>query len=623
MKPWTRRQFLQISAATALAPAAPSKPDLSPFPYGSVTLLPGPLRKQFDQNHDFFLNLGEDRLLKIYRQRAGLPAPGEDMGGWYDDFCPGAHFGQYLSALARFAAITDSETTRAKVKRLVRGFAETLDPEGRIFEGLRYPGYTYDKLVIGLLDAYTWAGDANALPVLNATTRAAKPHMPDHALTPQEQHERPHKNETYTWDETYTMAENLFLAFERTGDRMFFDMARRYLLDQTFFDPLAQGQDILPDLHAYSHVNALSSGMQGYLKLGDPKYLRAVQFAVERLWNDQSFATGGWGPNEAFVEAGKGQLGASLSETHRSFETPCGAYAHFKVMRYLLSVTKDARYGDSLERILYNTILGAWPVQDDGSTFYYSDYHYSAAKTYRREIPGATYRWDRDGRWPCCSGTLPQAVADYAINAYFRAGDEVYVNLYVPSRAAWTSDSIRCAITQDTNYPNETLTTLRLELSRPLEFPLYLRIPAWAGRGTSLALNGKRVTTTLAPGTFARLQREWKNNDTVELDLDETVRTEAVDRQNPDTVAMLRGPLTLFAISDGMIELPRSDLSRPQLSRAANNDWVLGSGESRLLLRPFADIGTETYQTYLQAVDERGYLPRQNPVSAAANSSDT
>src|SRR5262252_9419260 len=135
--PWTRRQFLQATAATAI-PSAPPKPDLTTFPYGSVTLLPGPLRRQFDDNHQFFLNLSEDRLLKIYRQRAGLPAPGDDMGGWYDDFCPGAHFGQYVSALARFAAATGSEATRAKVDRLLQGYAQTIDPTGKIFTDLRY-----------------------------------------------------------------------------------------------------------------------------------------------------------------------------------------------------------------------------------------------------------------------------------------------------------------------------------------------------------------------------------------------------------------------------------------------------------------------------------------------------
>ncbi len=381
-------------------------------------------------------------------------------------------------------------------------------------------GYTYDKLILGLMDAHSWAGDDSAIDVLYATTKAAVPHMADHALTNEEQHRRPHKDETYTWDETYTMAENLFIAYERTGDRMFYDMGRRYLLDRTFFDPLAQGQNVLPGLHAYSHVNALSSGLQGYMKLGDAKYFRAVTNAVDMIWKDQSFATGGWGPNEAFVEPGKGEMGASLADTHRSFETPCGAYAHFKAMRYLMALTLDSRYGDSLERVLYNTILGAWPVKEDGLSFYYSDYHHSAQKTYRREVEGAVYRWDRDGRWPCCSGTLPQVTADYTISGYFRGPNSVWVNLYVPSRLTWTEGSARCTLLQETEYPTGNLVTMRMEVSAPREFALHLRIPAWAGKQTSVAVNGKRAKDALAPGTFFALHRTWKSGDRVELELD-------------------------------------------------------------------------------------------------------
>ena len=54
-------------------------------------------------------------------------------------------------------------------------------------------------------------------------------------------------------------------------------------------------------------------------------------------------------------------LGPSLTDMHKSFETPCGAYAHFKLTRYLLRITRDARYGDGMERVLYNTVLGAKP----------------------------------------------------------------------------------------------------------------------------------------------------------------------------------------------------------------------------------------------------------------------
>ena len=108
--------------------------------------------------------------------------------------------------------------------------------------------------------------------------------MPDRALTPEERAKWPHKDETYLWDETYTLAENQFLAFDRTKDAMFRDRGRAFLLDRGYFDPLSENQNVLPGLHAYSHVNALSSGMQGYLKLGDRKYLRAVTNAVEMIW---------------------------------------------------------------------------------------------------------------------------------------------------------------------------------------------------------------------------------------------------------------------------------------------------------------------------------------------------
>ncbi|HMA51295.1 MAG TPA: beta-L-arabinofuranosidase domain-containing protein, partial [Magnetospirillaceae bacterium] len=88
-------------------------------------------------------------------------------------------------------------------------------------------------------------------------------------------------------------------------------------------------------------------------------------------------------------------LVASLSRTHSSFETPCGAYGHFKIARHLLRLTADSRYADSMERMLYNTILGAKPTEPDGRTFYYSDYAGSGAKKgFHHDL------------WPCCAGTF-------------------------------------------------------------------------------------------------------------------------------------------------------------------------------------------------------------------------
>ena len=148
----TRRHFVQGSllagGALALrrglsaASSAPTvrRPQLSQVSYDQVRLLNGPLKVQFDRNHAFFLALSEDSLLKPFRQKAGLPAPGEDMGGWYTFLCsfspkgpfhgyiPGHSFGQYLSGLARAYAQTGSKPTQQKVHRLVAGFAKTITP---------------------------------------------------------------------------------------------------------------------------------------------------------------------------------------------------------------------------------------------------------------------------------------------------------------------------------------------------------------------------------------------------------------------------------------------------------------------------------------------------------------
>jgi DUF1680 family protein len=594
----TRRELLQLAAVSPALAATGSASSLAFFDYSQVELLDGPLRRQFDANHSFFLQLNNDRMLKIYRQRVGMSAPGADMGGWYDDFCPGAHLGQYISALARFAGATNSAATRAKVRSLVRGYAETLDPTGKFFVDLRFPGYTYDKLVCGLIDAHSYAGDATALQVLDATTRAALPHMAERALTPEEAHQRPHKDETYTWDETYTFAENLFLAYERTGDRKYYDLARPYLLDRSFFDPLARGENVLTGLHAYSHVNALSSGIQGYLKLGDAKYFSAVKNAVDMILKDQSFATGGWGPNETFVDPGKGELGDSLRTSHRHFESGCGSYSHFKLMRYLLALTRDSRYGDSMERVLYNVALGIMPILEDGSTFYYSDYHPSTRKSYIRMMPPESpYRWDKNDLWPCCSGTFPQVTADYGISSYLRARDGIYVNLYVPSRVIWQQGAVRSSILQKTDYPEGNNITLTLSSPPSDDFTVYLRIPGWAGSGTSVAINGHRLRADLVPGFFP-VRRRWKTGDRVELEIDQTLRREPVDAQTPGQVALLRGPQVMFALTESQPRVTRGQLASLRVERAQGDDWVVRTGTGDIRMRPFGAIRDEAYQTY-------------------------
>jgi DUF1680 family protein len=565
---------------------------LEEFGYGDVTLASEFHENQLKNTHSVLMNLSEDSLLKPLRQMAGQLAPGDDLGGWYlydpdfdyrkgdTGFAPGCPFGQWVSALARAYAIRPDPAVREKVIRLNRLYAQTIS--GDFYEKSRFPAYCYDKFLLGLIDSHQFVGDPDALAILDHTTDVALPHLPKTAI----EHGvswRPGTDESCTWDESYTISENLFLASGRGAGPRYKQLAIQFL-DDIYYTPLSEGRNNLAGRHAYSHVNSLCSAMQAYLTADDKKLLRAAKNGFEMILA-QSFATGGWGPDETLCGPDSDDLAASLENTHHSFETPCGSYAHFKLTRYLLRVTRDSRYGDSMERVMYNTILGAKPLLPDGSTFYYADYNFNGTKYYK------------PAHWPCCSGTMPQVAADYRINTYFRNPGGVYVNLYIPSALQWIHDGARFSLQQTSNYPLEPSLQFQVHAAQSKNLTLHFRIPAWANAPT-LLVNGKRTVAPVVPGNFASISRVWKNGDRVELDLPMKTRLESIDKRHPNTVALLCGPLVLFGIDGANHAATRSQLLAA--SKTTPNQWQADTNSGSMILLPFFAIADQPYSTYFK-----------------------
>ena len=263
----SRRVFLQQAAMLSagltlpglgrLATASELQSERAPlqaFGYGDVTLASQLHQRQLENTHEVLMGLSEDGLMKPFREMSGLPAPGEELGGWYmykPDYdyrkdsaglCPGGTFGQWVSALAREYAITGDPTTREKVLRLNRTYAQSI--ASGFFEKNRFPAYCYDKLVCGLIDSHQFANDPKAFEILQKTTDLALPHLPEKAVD-REQSWRAGKDISYNWDESYTLPENLFLAYQRGAGDRYKQLAIRYLDDATYFDPLAAGENVL------------------------------------------------------------------------------------------------------------------------------------------------------------------------------------------------------------------------------------------------------------------------------------------------------------------------------------------------------------------------------------------
>ena len=76
------------------------------------------------------------------------------------------------------------------------------------------------------------------------------------------------------------------------------------------------------------------------------------------------------------------------------------------------------------------------------------------------------------------------------------------------------------------------------------------------------------------------------------------LRLEPMDPQHPQTVALVFGPLVLFAITDTQPSLTRADLLAAK--RVDRRTWQVKTTGPPLKLLPFTDIGEEQYSTYLR-----------------------
>lgn len=577
----SRRTFLGSVCASSFA--RPANPRLQEFSYSQVQLKSGPMAAMYDRTRAHFLKLDEDRLLKVYRQRVGMPAPGRDMGGWYDadGFVPGHLLGQFISGLSRIHANTGDAEATSKARRLVQGYGATFERDGNPYASQKaidtWACYVLDKYEIGLIDAARLAGVEEARTLLPRVIEGAQRYIPDHTFDRVGVRNPP-------YDEPYVLSENLFQTHELTGDRRFLDLAKLYLLDKDFFDPLAKGDNVLPGKHGYSHVIALSSGAKAYEVLGDEKYLRAVRNAWDMIEQTQQYASGAWAPQEMFVKPHTGELAASLTRTRDHYETPCCFYAHAKLARYLMKFTGESRYGDGLERVLFNTILGALEPDDDGGYFYYSDYQAGAQKKYYQR------------KWPCCAGTLLQSVSDYPLNVYFHDARGISVSLYAASEVRWKAKGVPVLLTQMTAYPESERIELRVAPETPVEFEIRLRIPEWLDRPAQLTVNGKNASATLHAGRFATITRRWRKGDTIELTLPFSFRTAPIDDRNPNTVAVMYGPVMLVTVDPPKRIASTFRSMEPVPGRPLEFDCQTADGSVRL--RPFYKVQRETYSTY-------------------------
>ena len=510
---------------------------LQPFGYRNVTLDGGRMREQFDEVKACYMAIPNDNLLRGFRLRAGKPAPGSDMGGWYSSDTFNV-FGQILSGLSRLYAASGDEAVRQKVQYLISEWAACIAPDGFFYYSANPNArhYVYDKMVGGLVDAYLYAGIPEALAHLDRITTWAEANL---ARSPMELG-GVGGGATNEW---YTLSENLYRAYQHTGQERYraFGGVWEYT---KYWDAYADKVSIFSLgqtwYHAYSHVNTLSGAAMGYRMGGSERYLDTLRNAQSTLTLTQVWATGGFGPGESLItpaQMAKTNGAMEILDTWANhFETQCGSWAIFKLSKYLISFTGEARYGDWIERVFWNGIGASIPMSASGEVQYYSHYHLGGAK-----------KSNNMGPWTCCTGTRPQAVADYQDLVYFQGTNGLYVNLFTDSTARIGIGGTTLTVAQRTRFPEVGETSFTISSAQPTTFCLAIRSPQWLAAPISAKVNGAPFPVSVDAKGWTVVRRLWSNGDTLEATLPMRFRSERFPANSAKAfpAAIMYGPLVM------------------------------------------------------------------------------
>jgi len=555
------------------------KTELAIFPYGKVHLLDSKWKMQQQETKDYYLRIPNDDMLKPFRERRGLPTYGAmDMGGWYTwDICP--PFGQILSGLSRMYAATGDVACKQKSDALISGWAACIDSTGYFLAAKNNNSqhYTYEKILCGLVDAYTYTGNKDALKYLSVITDWAIKNL---------SHDKKWAGE---W---YTLSENLYKAYLITGDKKYYNFAGGWEYTE-FWEPIRKQEDIFKTtkaFHAYSHLNTFSSASMAYMVKGDDKYRQTIINAYNFFRDKECFPTGGFGPNEMLTP--QDEIKRALYNTDRSFETQCGSWAVFKLCKYLSTITGDGQYGDWVEKMMINGIGASIPMSADGRVMYYSDYN-----------PREGFKKNIEDPWTCCTGTRIQAMADISQQIYYQSAKGVYVSQFIPSIVEWNN----VMLTQNTQYPAGNKTNFKVNFTGKAKsgmFALNLREPSWLTQAATFLLNGKPVKADVANNWYS-INRTWHNGDeiTMELPMDFSFKRVVADYEYPKM--LLYGPVAMgirAANDEYPIEILKSNQPWKNFTAVAGepNTWHLNNN-SNLLIRPFYDF--EEHEPYAITLD--------------------
>ena len=595
---------------------------LKPAEKGSVKILPGVFRERMDVNRQYLLELDTNCLLQNFYLEAGIILPGLQVvdnpetanlhWGWEAPTCQlrGHFLGHWISAAAKLIAADGEPELRVKLDKIVSELARCQELNGGEWVGsipekyftrliknqyIWSPQYVMHKTIVGLSDAYIYAGNTQALDILS--------HLSDWYITWTEKAAETNPHAVYAGEEA-GMLEVWAQLYQLTKDEKYLTLAKRYA-DAGLFRKLKEGKDSLTNCHANASIPFTHGAAKMYEITGDSDWLEVIKLFWKAAVTDRGmFSTTGMNAGEFWVPPH--MQGHFLGSSDQEF---CTVYNMVRTASYLLKYTGEARYADYIERALYNGFLAQQNAQTGMPAYF---------------LPlgaGSRKKWGTRTRdfW-CCHGTMVQAQTLYPELVWFTDGDKITTAQYIPSEFTAEMNGANVTVSQTTGmkYYNDQaffdekddgqmsrwLLKFSVKCDKNARFTLSLRVPEWA-KGVELEVNGKNTAAPVKDG-WLDITADWQN-DSVQVFFPSELRAETLPDM-PELMAVVDGPIVLAGITGSDCGITGADKLNeqfmPQMEHTygtfpwRQNSWRTRNQPQSVMFRPLYEVTDEEYTVY-------------------------
>ena len=439
--------------------------------------------------------------------------------------------GKVLDAGSLFSAYTGDPKVAARTRHIIDTLVKSRDPDGYLGFWTVEPGNRQDHINwilheqeyinLAFVRHYRATGDRQSLAHAKV--------MGDYILKtfPTPQHPCFDPGEICTAG----LPEGMLELYRVTGDRRYLDFAADVPHGNN------RGEIVLASLRTWEqdfsrrpcHVYVMLSRCYAQTELfrltGEDNLLDMSRYMRNELLKQGEggmLVTGSCSEGEHFTynQNGGGAIGESCVTAY--------------VLRWIDSLMRlegDMRYGDLLERTIYNALFAA--NSPDGRWIRYFT-PFSGDRQYD----------DRD--YFCCCGNYRRAVAELPQKVYYRTADGgIALNLFTKSKKAFDVRGQSVTIDQETAYPNDGEVKLTFSLAAPAAFAFQFRTPRWCPQ-IALRVNDEAPvaidSAAQKMGCYA-INRTWKNGDVVRISMPMQWRFVRGRAVQDGRAALLRGPV--------------------------------------------------------------------------------